>query len=440
MPQPVYKAARATRRAFSRRTGVTATSVGVLAVATACGADNAAPKPAAGPVTLQHYGWGDAATRDVDQKMLDGLKARQPRIGVEMTIVPNYSDYYEKLQAQVVGGSAPDTAMVNVLLFATVYSQGILTDLSGLAQQAKRKLEDYWPSQMSGFRRDGKVWAFGRDFSPRLFFVNRTMLAKVGQQIDEQKWTWDDFVRITKALTQGEDAARQWRTTAGDFLTWLYSSGGSVYNAEGTRVTTDTAEAVRGIEFRGDLVTKHRVTPLSAERGGRSEIQLFTDGRIGLYMTGRWNYPTMNQISGFEWDVVLPPTGPGGRWTNGGGGGYGAPKEAKHPEEAWEVLAWLTGEGQKDVADVIGIPAFKPAADTEKFRVSKPANDKAFIALAERHTKLQPQHPKHTDVDRLINTELGKVERGEQSARDAGRAIADQGTALIQGSPWKAPS
>ena len=439
MPQTRNSALPATRRAFIRRGGAAAASFGLLTAATACGADNATPKPAAGPVTLQHYGWGDTSTRDVDQKMLDGLKARQPRISVEFTIVPNYSDYYEKLQAQVVGGSAPDTAMVNVLLFATVYSQGILTDLTALAQQAKRKLEDYWPSQMLGFRRDGKVWAFGRDFSPRLFFVNRTMLSRAGQQIDEQKWTWDDFVRVTTAMTQGEGTSKQLGTTAGDFLTWLYSAGGAVYNAEGTKVITDSAEAVRGIEFRGDLVTKHRVTPQSNETGGRSEIQLFTDGRIGLYMTGRWNYPTMNQISGFDWDVVLPPTGPAGKWTNGGGGGYAILKGTKHQDAAWEVLSWITGDGQKDVADVIGIQAYKPATQTDKFKVSKPANDKAFITLAEKHTKLQPQHPKHTDVDRIISAELSKLNRGEQSARDTGRQIAEQGTALVQGTPWKAP-
>ncbi len=118
---------------------------------------------------------------------------------------------------------------------------------------------------------------------------------------------------------------------------------------------------MRGIEFRGDLATKHRVTPVSNEMGGRSEIQLFTDGRIGLYMTGRWNYPAMNAIKDFDWDVVLPPTGPGGRWTNGGGGGYAILKGTKHQDAAWEALSWLTGEGQKDVADVIGIPAYKPA-------------------------------------------------------------------------------
>ncbi len=429
-----------TRRTLTRRAGAVATAVGVLAASTACGTGTAAPQPSAGPVTLQHYGWGDTATRDVDQKMLDGLKARQPRINIEMTIVPSYSDYYDKLQAQVVGGSAPDMAMVNVLLFATVYSQGILQDLSSHVQKSRRKLEDYWPSQMAGFRRDGKVWAFGRDFSPRLFYVNRTMLAKAGQQIDEQKWTWDDFGRVATTLTQGEGAAKQWGTTAGDFLTWLYSAGGAVYNAAGTKVVTETAESVRGIEFRGDLVTKHRVTPVSSEMGGRSEIQLFSDSRIGLYMTGRWNYPTFNAISGFEWDVILPPTGPAGRWTNGGGGGYAIMKGTKHQDSAWEVLSWITGDGQKDVAGVIGIPAYKPATQSEQFKVAKPANDKAFITLADKHTKLQPQHPKHTDVDRIITAELGKVNRGEQNARDAGRQIAEQGTAVVQGIPWQAPA
>jgi multiple sugar transport system substrate-binding protein len=410
----------------------------------ACGANTGggtAPAASAGPVTLQHYMWGPAATAAVDQTMLDSFKAKQPRITVQSTDVQDYNDYYDKLVAQAVAGTPPDVAMVNVLLFASIYAQSMLRDLTPYVQKSKRKLDDYWPSQMAGFRHDGKVWGFGRDFSPRLFFVNRTMLEKAGQKIDEQKWTWDDFVRVAKALTnQGEGAAKQWGTTSGDYLTWLYSAGGAVFNDDGTKVTMDTPQAIQGLQFRGDLTTKHMVTPLANERGGRSEIQLFTDGRIGMYMTGRWNYPTMNTISGFTWDVVLPPVGPGGRWTNGGGGGYAIMQAGKNPDASWEVLSWLTGEGQKDVADVIGIPAYRPATQSDKFKVSKPANDRAFVELAEKYTKLQPQHPKETDLDKIINAELGKIDRGEESAADAGRAISQQGTALVQGSPWKMPS
>jgi multiple sugar transport system substrate-binding protein len=363
-----------------------------------------------------------------------------PRTTVDLTIIPTYSEYLDKIVAVVLSGQPLDIVEVNVLaVFPLLYLAGALADLTPYVQRAKRRLDDYWPSQMKGFMRDGKVWAFGRDFSPRTFYVNRTMLARAGQSLDDRRWSWDDLVRVARAMTQGEGTTKQWGTAVGEYYTWLYAAGGRVYNAEGTRVMMDTPQAIQAIEFMAGLVVQHRVAPRREERGDRSERQLFIEGRLGMAMDPRGSYPAYNQITGFEWDVVLPPAGPAGAWTAGGGAGYALLKSSKHLDTAWEVLAWATGEGQKEVADVLGIPAYKPATQSPKFSVTRPANDRVWLQIAEKHTRLHPQHPKHREVDRLITTELQKALQGEESAREVGQRIADQGTALIQGVPWPAP-
>ena len=417
----------------------TAGVVGVAATATLAACGGQQPTPSSAPATLRYACWGDQATvMGVEQKMVDAFTARNPKITVApIELTANTNEHYNKLITQLAGGTPPDQAMVNILLFPTFYSQNALLDLTPYVQKTKRKLEDYWPSQMNGFKYEGKVWGFGHDFSPRLMFVNKTMLSRAGQTIDEQKWTWDDFVRIAKAMTRSDDDPKAWGTHAGDYLNWLYSAGGSVYNADGTKVTMDTPQAVRGLEYQVDLVSKHRVTPLAAERGGRAELQLFIDGQIGMFMTGRWQYPRFTPAASLDWDVVLPPVGPGGRWTNGGGAGFSILKPGKQADAAWELLAWMSGDGQKEVADVIGIPSYKPATQAPKFKVTKPANDKVFIDLAEKYTKLQPLHPKQNDIDRLIADELGKAQSGQKPVVDAARAIAEQGTAIVQGFPWK---
>jgi ABC-type glycerol-3-phosphate transport system substrate-binding protein len=167
-------------------------------------------------------------------------------------------------------------------------------------------------------------------------------------------------------------------------------------------------------------------------------MQLWMDGRIGMFMIGRWQYPTYNQITGFEWDVRLPPIGPSGRWAAGGGAGFCLMKPSKVPDAAWELLAWMTGEGQKEVADVIGIPSYKPATQSPTYRVSKPANDKVFVDLAEKYTKLQSMHPKDAEVSAIISRERTMVAEGQRTVQEAARRISEEGTALIQGTPWRA--
>src|SRR5512140_2726178 len=61
---------------------------------------------AAEPITLKMTIWGSGSDPEIYQKRLDLFTAKNPDIKVEVVYIP--SDYSQKVQTMIAGGTAPD--------------------------------------------------------------------------------------------------------------------------------------------------------------------------------------------------------------------------------------------------------------------------------------------------------------------------------------------
>jgi ABC-type glycerol-3-phosphate transport system substrate-binding protein len=77
---------------------------------------------------------------------------------------------------------------------------------------------------------------------------------------------------------------------------------------------------------------------------------MFSDGKLAIASSywGPWYQDTFNQAPDLSWAVVPLPTGPGGHEAAIMWWGWGINAKSEHPEEAWQLLKWLTTEpGQR---------------------------------------------------------------------------------------------
>ena len=63
----------------------------------------------------------------------------------------------------------------------------------------------------------------------------------------------------------------------------------------------------KGLEFYANLRTKYHVAPKKEEIGSATMAQMFLQGKIGLYLSGRWMVPKFRQEAKFDWDVIEFP-------------------------------------------------------------------------------------------------------------------------------------
>jgi ABC-type glycerol-3-phosphate transport system substrate-binding protein len=79
----------------------------------------------------------------------------------------------------------------------------------------------------------------------------------------------------------------------------------------------------------------------------------------------------LNETPNLEWAVVPLPAGPAGRGSAVMWLGWGITAQSEHPDEAWEVLKWLTTEPGQRVFALKALSA-SPAVSEEMQRIDDP--------------------------------------------------------------------
>lgn len=52
---------------------------------------------------------------------------------------------------------------------------------------------------------------------------------------------------------------------------------------------------------------ENHVQPTAEEMAGRGDWDLFTEGKLGMIITGIWGFPTFTEKCTFDWDIVVEP-------------------------------------------------------------------------------------------------------------------------------------
>ncbi|MDI6829070.1 MAG: extracellular solute-binding protein, partial [Armatimonadota bacterium] len=138
------------------------------------------------------------------------------------------------------------------------------------------------------------------------------------------------------------------------------------------------------IQWMADLRQKHHVAPLPSDTADVGAQKLFTNGRIGMFVSGSWAAPLVFQkeIKTFDWDVAPLPKGKV-RASFIGGGAFGILKRSKHKKEAWELVKFMVSPTmQQHFAQTKHIiPSRRSVAESGAYLYlkDKPKSKKVFI-------------------------------------------------------------
>ena len=94
---------------------------------------------------------------------------------------------------------------------------------------------------------------------------------------------------------------------------------------------------LKSLEYYKNLEGNY--APLPSEIGSSTLAQMFLNGDIGLYLSGRWLYPKIKEKAEFDWDII---TFPG--ITPLDASGWAISKSSKHKKEAREFINYLSSK------------------------------------------------------------------------------------------------
>lgn len=241
------------------------------------------------------------------------FEAAHPGVKVRYTQGIRKGDYAEWLAEQLLSGHAPDVFLVPEEDFPKYVALHALTPIAPLAVTDKDfSLEDFYASALAAGEQDGRLYALPIECVPRLFFVNRTLLAREGIPMPREDWTWQDFLDIARRVTRDTDGDGEVDQYGFYGYTWLdaaVTNGAEPFGLDGTAHLSDSSmeEAVRfSLRLRGTLLGH---VPRAEDFDlGRVAFRPFDYATYRTYQPYPWR---IKRFSSFAWEALPLPRGEG---------------------------------------------------------------------------------------------------------------------------------
>lgn len=272
------------------------------------------------------------------------FEAANPGIEIEAENVP-WNSYYDNLYTALVGGNAPDAAMVKLLAQPRLAEMGALEPIGDRidAWPGKADLLDNLLELNKG--PDGQQYYLPVQYVVLYLYYRADLLDEAGLKPPA---TCDEFrdaaIKLTKApdtygfgLRGGKGGWDQW----GAFVL----SQGAELKAGGLT----TPEAIAANQWFIDLFQKDKVIPPSAPNDGFQEIiGAFKGGKTAMTIHHIGSSNDMVKALGDKVAAAPVPECSGGRWTSYGDESLAIFSSSQVKDAAWKWISFLA-EGENNV-------------------------------------------------------------------------------------------
>lgn len=449
------------RRSLTRRAVLGgAAALGGAALFSACrtaapGGGEGGPAATARPVTIraQMVEKQDVSAwiqRGLDQD-IDGFKQKNPHITVVLDTVPGWTDAYIP---KIIALSASDQ-LGDLLWYpprhrshlAWGLSARLVRDLTPLVTAAKYDLNQFYKGALEHNTWEGKLYWLSYISEPIVPVIayNKTKLNLLGIPEPKDDWTFDELAEWARRGT-GPDTFGYFRSDAG---TSPFSSGPYLrqwgvepVDKTGKRATfMDTRDAfIAALTFRYNLMNTWKVSPNPAA-GSINVMELFGGQRllaVDIWPFRIQIYP--DTFRDFEIGIVLTPVVRKGdrRRSMLNEHVFGITTTSKAPEEAFKVLAWLSGKEMNVQGLVQGQkgPIARPDVWTDQRIYDKWP---AYAKLRPIMEQIEPDFPvanfRGEEFDSAFAGPYNQMERGNLAPAAAAAEIQERCQAVLDKEP-----
>ena len=284
--------------------------------------------------------WGSVTEVQILDKIITKYENEHPKIKINFIHIPQ--NYFQKLHLLFASNKAPDVMFINNL-YLPVYARQ-LEDLTNTIDT-----KDFYPQSVQVLSQNNKLYAVPRDISNLIIYYNEDITGKI-----EPNWNFEEFKNLIKKTAVNK--------------TFGISYERDIYWASPYIMTLGYNE---GIEFYKNLEGKF--TPTPSQIGSLTSAQMFLDGKIALYLSGRWMYPKIKECAKFPVGIIVFPG-----ITPADASGWAISKQSKHKKEALKFIKYLSSQENLDYMSETGliVPARKSCAVK--------IQEKAFIKAIEQ--------------------------------------------------------
>lgn len=363
------------------------------------------------------------------------VKTLQPyldqRTDLEVKLrILSWESAWSEITSAVASGKGPDLLQLGTTWVPAIAAMDGLADLSDRFTEESMK-EAYLPASWATTMISGKpnIYAVPWFVEGRAILYRKSAFEAAGIDPDVAFENWDTFKEALRQLqgvtVDGRELAafsitgkNDW-SVAHNIFPWVWSAGGEVFTPDLSQAAFNSDQALQGIMYYTGLAHEGLVDPSSLNKSSTDVETDFADGKTAMIVTGSWllrDLATHRDEGGLggvfdpnDVGVAPLPMGPAGRATFIGGSNLALFKHAKHPDEAWDVIHYLSSneDAQLTYAEELGmLPAHKALLESPKLTAIP-----GYTAFSEatQYGRSYPSIPEWGPAETTLVTAFGAI-------------------------------
>ena len=308
------------------------------------------------PVTLVAWYNQIEYTVPAWDKISADYTSQNPNVTIKVNGVP-HPDAVTKYLTALAGGESMDIVYVHPQTNSVLAARGALQPLDNFWQNdAEFPLSDFYEGLLLQHQYlDNHFYAIPMQHAPILLIYNKDRLEELGigdlWEMDKKgEWTIDVHTDILDRGATGEGDSRVWGGVEIPpalklYYLWVWGHDGAVWNEDATATLLNETGSVEAFEYITRLLREELVPQRDFSRAFPGGAEgMFLSGNLRTYWGAKWT--TTKVPDEINAGIVPPYKMPNGTNTNRDAtNAYGVHGASNNPEEAWDLLKYMTTDG-----------------------------------------------------------------------------------------------
>jgi multiple sugar transport system substrate-binding protein len=380
------------------------------------------------PVELRIMWWGDQKRADRTNEALRKFEEKNPNIKIVGEFAPS-SGYFDKLNTQLASGTAPDAFFLggNVVDYA---NKNVLLELDPFVGK-ELDLNDIDKSMIQYGTFKGKLLHVSAGANARGIVVNTELFKKAGIPVPQDGWSWDDYGRISKEITEklGKDVFGTYNFTVDGMDIYLKQRGKQLYDMDNVKLGFEQKDAEEWFNLWNTMTkTGGVVTPALQVSNPPSDTSksLVVTGKVAMSLLASNQLGAHQNLIPDKLALVQLPRGPKGTGvvfeSSQGLSGYA---KTKHPKEVAMLMNYWIND--PDAAKILGNDRGVPVTSKMRDLLKKDANPVEqiiydYTSRVSAATNKEPfaisyNPPGNTEYTKLIETTVQEIGFGKKDVK-----------------------
>ncbi|MDO5732330.1 MAG: sugar ABC transporter substrate-binding protein [Eubacteriales bacterium] len=367
------------------------------------------------------------------RKIIDKY-ASEKGIDYEISIV-DWNNYWTKMESAAAGGQLPDVFWMHSNESQRYMAAGLLLPMNQRIEEKGIDLSKYPGDILKLYEYEGEQYALPKDIDTIALAYNKKLFDEKGIAYPDETWDYAKFEEVANALTDKEKGIYGFFSAPSNnqagYYNAIYSAGGFVCDRETKKSGFDDPKTVEAMDVFVRLA--QTAMPSLAEMAETGDQNLMTSGHLAMCFHGSWVVPAFkdNEYARENLAYAVLPKWGDKRVSIFNGLGWSVFAKTEHPDEAFDLVAYLTGKEAQIEQAKLGVTMSAYEGTSDDWASSSEYFDLTPFLKMREDMEIRPYSKNTVRWENRSFELLQDAWSGERSTEEVCKQIAEEMNSIL---------